>query len=103
MKKSIDTLNLIMYYIIKLGKVNKYNWKEYKILKKLEFDYSKLKGLIREKGETQESIAEKLSMSKSSFNQKINDKQRFTQTDICKLVDILDIVDLKGYFFSIKS
>lgn len=72
-------------------------------MKKLEFDYSKLKGLIREKGETQESIAEKLSMSKSSFNQKINDKQRFTQTDICKLVDILDIVDLKGYFFSIKS
>lgn len=72
-------------------------------MKKLEFDYSKLKGLIREKGETQESIAEKLNMSKSSFNQKINDKQRFTQTDICKLVDILDIVDLKGYFFSIKS
>lgn len=66
-------------------------------------DYSKLKGLMREKGVTQAELAKKIGISESSLNLKLNDKTEFKQREISKICEILNIiggVDL--YFFTKK-
>lgn len=68
------------------------------------FDYSKLRGRIREKNLTEKALAEKLGMNPSTFSLKINNQTYFTQEDIFNIVDVLEIppAELKVYFFTEK-
>ena len=67
------------------------------------FDYSKLKGKIREKNETQETLAKKLGISTTSLNYKLNGKNNFSLVEVFKLSKMLDISDLREYFFLLKT
>ena len=68
------------------------------------FDSNKLKGIIKEKQLTQEEMAQKLNISKSTFNLKINGNAYFSQEEIFKISRILNIPDnlFKEYFFTLK-
>lgn len=74
------------------------------MMKRTEFDFSKLKGRIKEKVNTQEKFAKELNISVPSLIKKLNNKSQFTQTEINKARTILDIpnADLNIYFFSEK-
>lgn len=62
--------------------------------------YSKLRGRITEKGKTQAEIAREIGISPQAMSYKMNGKIGFSQKDIIKICDILDI-DLSnvGSFF----
>ena len=63
----------------------------------------KIKGRIREKNLTQETLAEKMNLNPSTLNYKINGKngEYLTIAEVEKLIDILDIPrsELVVYFF----
>ncbi len=59
----------------------------------------KLKGRIVEKGLTQGDVANRLGISKTALNNKINGKTEFTAREIKALVIILGINDIDAYFF----
>lgn len=73
-------------------------------MKKYIFDYSKLLGKIRECSFTQDECAKLLGLSAQSFNYKINNRRSFTQTEIIKLVNALNIevCFISEYFFTEK-
>lgn len=68
------------------------------------FDLNKLKGLMREKGLTQEDIAKELNIAPSTFNLKVNGNAYFSQDEIFAISNILNISDneYKEYFFTLK-
>lgn len=51
----------------------------------------KLRSVILEKGFTQDQIAEKLGISSTSLNYKINNKTEFKASEIKKLSEILEL------------
>ena len=59
----------------------------------------KLKGRIVEFGFTQTDIAEKLGLSPTAFNNKLNERTEFTASEISKLSCILKIKNKDEYFF----
>ena len=67
-----------------------------------DFDYSKLKGRIREICGTNSVFAEKLGYSLNTISAKLNNKNEFTQSDIVKSADILCIEanEIPDYFFT---
>lgn len=69
-----------------------------------QFDYSKLRGKIREKGYTQEEIAKKIGIDKSTLSLRLNNQSLFIQDEIFEMVKILDISaeEIKPYFFKEK-
>lgn len=69
------------------------------------FDYSKLRGLAKEKGKTQEAIAAVAGMREATFSQKINNSSEFKQGEILRVCEILDIPheQIHAYFFCPKS
>lgn len=68
------------------------------------YDYSKLNGKIKEVCNTQEVYANKLGLSATSVNNKLNNKTPFTQNEILKSMEILNIIpeELQQYFFTQK-
>lgn len=68
-----------------------------------KFDYSKLRGKIREFG-TQEAFANAIGISTVTLSEKLNNKSQFTQNEINKTVDILKIEpeEIPIYFFTPK-
>lgn len=68
------------------------------------FDSSKLKGLIKERGLTQESVAKSIKVAYSTFNLKLNGNAFFTQEEIYKISNLLKIPKEKiyQYFFTLK-
>lgn len=66
------------------------------------FDYSKLKGLAREKGKTQEAIATIAGMKEGTYSQKINNNSEFRQGEILRICEILNIPheQIHAYFFT---
>lgn len=71
-------------------------------MRKLKFDFSKLKGLIRERKLTQEEMAKKIDIAYSTFNLKINGNAYFSQEEIYKISNFLKIPKEKiyDYFFT---
>lgn len=71
---------------------------------KLVFDSSKLKGLIRERGLTQEDVAEEIDVAYSTFNLKLNGNAFFTQEEIYKISNLFEIPkeSFYEYFFTKK-
>ena len=70
----------------------------------VKFDYSKLLGRIKEFGFTQERIALEVGMTVSTLSFKLNNKAFFTQKEIRKICDLLEIEisDIGLYFFTLK-
>lgn len=68
------------------------------------FDYSKLKGRMKEKGYTQEDIANHINISKSTISLRLNNQALFIQDEISKIIGLLDIPceEIKEYFFKEK-
>ena len=67
-----------------------------------DFDYSKLKGKIREVCGTNTVFAQKLGCSLNTLSLKLNNKYEFTQGDIIRSTKILNIAvdDIADYFFA---
>ncbi len=67
----------------------------------LKFDYSKLCGRIVEKCKTQSVFSEKMGKSEHTISLKLNNKVQWTQGEILKASDILDIPvnEISSYFF----
>ncbi len=65
------------------------------------FNYSKLKGRIKEKGFTQEDIANNLGINKSTISLRLNNQSLFVQDEINKIIKLLEIPgeEIKEYFF----
>ena len=68
----------------------------------MKFNYSKLRGKIREMGITQKQIAEKIGTGESTISAKLNNKCYFYQPEIAKICDILNIAyeEVGLYFFT---
>jgi len=74
-------------------------------VKRAIFDYSRLKGRIKEKFDTQERFASELNVSIPALIKKLNNKSQFTQTEIDRIRLLLDISSesLDSYFFNKKG
>lgn len=68
------------------------------------FDYSKLKGRIKEKLNYQYVLAEKIGISTNAFSRKLNNALDFTNRETAKIIEVLDIKgdEIKEYFFTEK-
>ena len=71
----------------------------------MSFDYSKLRGKIREKYKTQEVFAGGLGISAASLSDKLNEKSDFSHGEITLACDKLGIPYecISEYFFCEKS
>lgn len=67
-------------------------------------DYSKLKGLIREKMGSYDILAKSLNKSTSLISMKLNGKVPFSIDEMDQIIDLLDIdtADIYDYFFRKK-
>ena len=72
---------------------------------KAAFDYSKLKGKIREVFGKNSPFAKAIGTTSVSLNNKLNRGVSFTQTEIDKAIDVLKLskADIPVYFFCTKS
>lgn len=70
----------------------------------MEFDYSRLRGKIREKYSTERAFAEDLGLGRASLSQKLNGEVDFTQGQIHRAVRLLGIEprEISSYFFTTK-
>ena len=70
----------------------------------MTYDYSKLKGRMKEKELTQEDVAKHIDKDKSTLNLKLNNQSYFVQDEILKIVNLLEIPaeEIKEYFFTEK-
>ncbi|BFK81283.1 DUF739 family protein [Clostridium baratii] len=70
----------------------------------MKFDYSKLRGRIREKFGTQDNFAKALEIGRVSLSQRLNNHLEFTQEEINNACELLEINknDIAKYFFAIK-
>lgn len=68
------------------------------------FDFSKLKGKIKEKYNNRNDFAELIPLSKNSLSKKLNNKVPFTSPEIYKIVEILGIdkSEIHIYFYTLK-
>lgn len=68
------------------------------------FDYSKLRGKIREKFYTQEEFALAMGFSATTLSDKLNNKIEWKQKEIDKAVELLDVSkdEIPIYFFTVK-
>jgi len=66
------------------------------------FNYSKLRGRIREMCSTQEQFARAMGRSPASISAKLNNRSEWTQPEINRAMRILKINDaeLTAYFFA---
>ncbi len=71
---------------------------------KIQFDYSKLKGRITEKCGTQKAFAELLGITEGTLTSKLLGYTYFTQDEIFRTLEILDIESNKVtlYFFTVR-
>lgn len=67
-----------------------------------KFDYSKLRGRIREKYRTQAAFAATLGISPVSLSAKLGNRTQWTQVEIAKAAESLgfDLQQVSEYFFS---
>ena len=71
---------------------------------KIIYDYSKLLGRIKEKFGTRKNLVDKITISLTSLNLRLNNQLGFTQQDISQLCEALDILEeeIPTYFFTEK-
>lgn len=68
----------------------------------MDYTYDKLRGRIIEKYGSQEKFAEVIGISSNSMSKKMNGKIGFSQKDIVKWSELLDIdkAEISSYFFA---
>ena len=68
----------------------------------MAFDYSKLRGRIVEKDNSQTAFTKAFGVSENTLSLKLNNKIRFTTDDIIKISKILEIPknEIGQYFFT---
>lgn len=68
------------------------------------FDYSKLRGRIREKFKTESAFGKAMNLSHNTISKKLNGYIQFTQNDIDRAIMLLEIPDdeISTYFFTTK-
>ncbi len=68
------------------------------------FNYSKLRGRIKEYYGNQSDFAESIDLSSNSLSQKLNNRIRFTQDEMFKIMERLNIrkEEIYEYFFTLK-
>lgn len=73
-------------------------------MQELTFDYSKLRGKIREVCRTQESYAEKLGIGYVSLSKRLNNQLEFSSSEIYKSCRVLKIPvsQIPDYFFTLE-
>lgn len=69
------------------------------------FDYSKLRGRIKEKFNTQDNFANALGIGRVSLSQRLNNQLEFDAGEILKAIHLLDLTEaeIPQYFFCITS
>ena len=69
-----------------------------------QYDYSKLKGKIRECFSTQSEFAQKLKISDTSLSYKLNNKTVFDQDEIQESIEIFNLTpkETMDYFFTLQ-
>lgn len=72
-------------------------------MKKIKFNYSKLRGRITEKCETQQAFAKLLGVAECTLTSKLNGYTYFSQEEILRSTEILDInpKEVSLYFFAL--
>lgn len=70
----------------------------------MAFDYSKLRGKIKEVFGTQDHFANAMGMSNTSVSLKLNNQREWTQREIDKAAKLLRIEDneITLYFFTLE-
>ena len=68
------------------------------------FDYSKLRGRIREKFNTQKNFANAMGTTPTTISLKLSNRLYFDQREVAKAVRLLDIEsgNVSAYFFTLK-
>jgi len=68
----------------------------------VSFDYSKLRGKIKEHCGTQAVLAQRMGLSHAALSDKLNEKSDFSRNEISKMCDILGIPrsEIDVYFFT---
>lgn len=71
----------------------------------MSFDYSKLRGKIKEVFGTQSAFAEAMKISASLLSAKLNNNVEFSQFEIERTIQLLSInkEDIPLYFFCLES
>lgn len=71
----------------------------------MKFDYSKLRGIMAERGITQEQLADKIGINKCTLNVKMNGRYAFANDEILAICKELDIPthEISKYFFCTES
>lgn len=70
--------------------------------RRYNYDYSKLKGKLREKALVYKAFAEILGLSESSVSERLNNNAQFTQEEMEKTMLFLEIPleEVERYFFT---
>lgn len=70
----------------------------------MAFNYSKLRGKIREVYNTQANFAKAIGISRSSLNQRLNNILDFSQTEMERSADALGFAkdEIPAYFFAVE-
>lgn len=70
----------------------------------MEFDYSALRGKIREQFGTERNFANAIGMNPSTLSQKLSNKLEFSQQDIMDCLKALHMGSdyIEPYFFTLK-
>lgn len=73
-------------------------------MKSVTFDYSKLRGRIKERFGTEKIFAEKMGMSQQALSSRLNNKTEFADEEIYTGQQILDfdVSEIGKYFFTPK-
>ena len=68
------------------------------------FDYSKLRGKIKEKFGSEIKLSKKMELSPTSISYRLNNKVEFSSSEMYKLITLLDVPgsEIKDYFFKEK-
>ncbi len=69
---------------------------------KMEFDFSLLRGKIREKGMTQAQLAKDIGISATALNLKLNNKSDFTLRETFAIAKRLGIEDCDPFFYAVR-
>lgn len=71
----------------------------------MNYDYSLLRGIIKTKCGSEKNFAKKLGITSSTFSKKLKSKYGFSQSEMVKTCEILDLnleKNLAALFFSNK-
>ena len=65
------------------------------------YDYSRIRGKIKEQFRTQEAFARALGISTASLSDKLNNKKEWTQTEMLKVTQLFKVAQnqIPVYFF----